>query len=423
MRYSTFLFPLLLLASCKEQTTNPDGPPATAKETIEVLKHSQGQFTLERKVPVDALGDSFNVDTVTFTIKHRWPHAETTRAVTDDGHQTKHAIEIGWNEDDSRWVFESESDDTASDIEDLDAIVRLTPPGARPPKADDDTFPAQVQFRYQGLLLDLPEIGGEVFEGWTLKSIKTYQHALMDEEYNVTEAEDAGFVNRVLQVHITDGKGTEERHLAFLDHPNLTRGIHPEILPVARLSGDSASQSRLVVCTPVPPATEKHVVQISPDADGSGLTARIWLTGEPSYKTVAITQLPADLPLGDDGTLRVARHFTKAHSEIKWERRDVPQSGDAKPALVIEHQASHHHREAFVLIDGEVTPCRIGPKHLMLRYNQDGKAPVAVTPPAAASGKTPGNAPAPPASAIPTPIWVPRFNQSRRWIFLFMPLF
>jgi hypothetical protein len=401
---SLFAFPLLL-ASCKEQTTNPD--PAASTEVIEVLKHHEGTFTRDRRINAGDIGTSFNVDDVSFTITHRWPHAETSRNVTDDGGTPNHAVELSWSEDGkdrTRWIFQTDSDDAMSPIDSVNALVRLTPPGARPPRPGDDPFTGQVQIRSRGLLLDLPDIGREVFEGWTLKSIKRYRHALMDEQGGVTEAADASFTNRVLEVHLTDGKGTGERHLAFLDHPEITRGIHPTILPVSRVSGTGASNSRLVVCTPVPPAAERHIVQVSPKAGVPGLTIRVWLAGESDSKSVTIDQLPADLPLADGKSIRLTKHFTKARSAIKWERRKSPQTGDAKPALLVEHRAGHHQKEAFVLVDGEVTPCRIGPKHIMLRYSRDGITPApAVTPPSADSGKTPESAPAPLSPPPPAP--------------------
>jgi hypothetical protein len=395
----------LLLASCKEQTSNPGAPSAT--EIIEVLKHHEGTFTRDRRIKAGDIGTSFNVDDVDFTITQRWPHAETSRNVTDDGGRPNHAVEVSWTEDGdehTRWIFQTDSDDAMSPIEPLNALVRLTPPGARPPRPDDDSFTGQVQIQSNGLLLDLPDIGREVFEGWTLEGIRRYRHALMDDQGGVTEAADSGFTNRVLEVHLTDGKGTGERHLAFLDHPEITRGIHPTILPVSRVSGTGASNSRLVVCTPVPPAAERHIVQVSPNAGLPGLTIRVWLAGESDSKSVTTDQLPVDLPLTDGKSLHLTRHFSKARSEIKWERRDSPQAGDAKPALLVEHRASHHQKDAFVLIDGEVTPCRIGPKHIMLRYSKDGSTPVpVVTPPSADSGKTPGTAPAPRSPPPPAP--------------------
>lgn len=396
----------LLLASCNDQPSTPETP--VSSEIIEVLKHNEGKFTRDRSITAVDVGSSFNVDGVNFTITHHWPHAETNRNVTDDAAKSNHAVEVSWTEDGgdhTQWIFQTDSDDTMGTLDPVKALVRLTPPGARPPRPDDPSFPGQVQILAKGLLLDLPDIGGEVFEGWTLKATKSYHHALMDDEGGVTEAEDAGFTNRVLEVHITDGKGTEERHIAFLDHPELTRGIHPEILPVTRLSGGNASQSRLVVCTPVQPATEKHIVQLSPHATGKGLSARVWLVGNTEYTTIAADQLPADLPLADGKVLRLNRHFSKARAEIKWERREAPQEGDAKPALLIEHRASHHQKEAFVLIRDEVTPCRIGQKHLMLRYTQaqESLATPPLTPPSSASGKTPETVPAPPSPHPPAP--------------------
>lgn len=367
-RTTPFLFLPLLLTACDSQKAPP---PSELREIVEVLQHDEGSFTRSQVIPTGEVGSAFTVNDVSFTIIHLWPHAETTRKTTDDAEVESHAIELSWNEGDTertQWVYQTRSTEETPVLEAAGAKIRVTAPGARPPVAGDPSFRGQVQFLWKGHHFDLPETGGEVFEGWTIKSLKTYQHALMDEEGGVTEAEDASFTNRVLEVHLTDGKGSEERHITFLDHPDLTKGIHPTILPVSRVSGEGASLSRLVVCDAVEPAPDHEVVQIAPGTAGQGLKVRVWPKGDAEFRTIAVQELPAEIPLAEDRTLRLDRHFTRARPHVKWERREVPEDGGAKPALVIEHRAGHHQKTEFVLIRDEVTPCRIGDKHLMLRY-------------------------------------------------------
>ena len=364
-----FLLPLLLTAcDPQESSSNPD---SDLREIVEVLEHDEGSFTEGQTIPVGEVGASFTVDDITFTITNRWPHAEAARRVTDDAEDEFHAVEVAWDVEDGeqlQWIFQTGSDGALETIEALGAKLGVTPAGARPLVADDSSFKGQVQFQWNQRLYDLPPMGGEVFEGWTLKDLKIYQHALMDEEGGVTETEDGGFTNRVLEVFLTDGKGSEERHITFLDHPELTTGIHPKILPVARISGEATSLSRLVVCRKLEPSVDHQVVQLTPAVDGPGITARIWPKGSAEFKTVTVPQLPAELPLEEGGVLRLKRHHAHARPHLKTERFDQPAEGDAKPALIIEHRLSHHQKSEFVLIRGEVTPCRIGDKHLMLRF-------------------------------------------------------
>lgn len=374
IRHTLLIALPLLIISCDSKKASP--APPTGTESIDVLEHDEGTFTLDRSIPIAATASVFHVDDLAFTITHRWPHAETTRNVTDDAERANHAIEVAWTVDgdeQKHWIFQTDSDETMSPLPEINALVRLTPPGAKPPVKDDPSFTGQVQYLYQGSLFDLPDPGGEIFDGWQLKSTKSYQHALLDDEGGVAESPDGSFANRVLEVLITDGKGNTERHLAFLDHPEITRGIHPTILPVTRLEGNSASQSRIAVRTPVQPATEQHIVQITPEASGERITARVWIVGETEFKTIDIEKLPAELALADKQTLTIGRHFTLAQSQVKWERQEIPETGEAKPALVIEHSASHHQKDSFVLIRDEVTPCRINQKHLMLRYTKSGE--------------------------------------------------
>ena len=359
----------VLLASCQEKSA-PSSTPVSG--IIEVLRHDEGTFALGERIPLGAVDSTFEVDGLAFTVTSRWAHAETTRETTDDAEGENHAVEVSWQvdgDDQSQWIYQSESEDSVSTLEPLGLRIRVTPPGARPPRPDDSSFAGQVQFLWKGCHHDLPGGGGEVFDGWKIRSIKSYEHALLDDEGGVTESADAGFANRVLEVHLTSDKGSEERHIAFLDHPEITRGIHPTILPVSRIGGDEASNSRLVVCAAMEPAAEQHLVHLSPGPTDQELTVRLWLNGASEFKTITVRELPAEIPLPEGQPLLLKRQFSHANPHVKWERCDPPQDGKSKPAVVIEHRASHHQKSEFVLLLDEVTPCRIKGKHLMLRYS------------------------------------------------------
>ena len=372
-RTTPFLLLPLLFTACNSRDTSSS---PEVREIVEVLQHDEGTFTRGQVIPVGGVDSTFAVDGTTFIITNRWPHADAAQEVTDDLENERHAVEVGWaveGGEEIQWFFQAGSEGALNTVEALGAKVRVTRAGARPHRSTDSSFPGQVQFLWEQRCYELPVPGNEAFAGWTLKRTKAYEHALLDEQGGVTEAQDANFKNRVLEVVLTDGKGTEERHLAFLDHPEITKGIHPTILPVARISGEGASQSRLVVCSAVEPPVGHQLVHLTPVVEGPGFTVRVWPKGSMEFETTAVPQLPAELPLTEGGVLHLKRHFTRARSQLKWERFDLPADGEAKPALVIEHRASHHQKSRFVLIRDEVTPCRIGDQHLMLRYVVEGR--------------------------------------------------
>ena len=120
-------------ASCDSPESTP-APEGNAK-VIEVLEHQEGSFSRTSRIQVGEIGSNFTVDGVEFTIRHLWPHAETTRNVTDDADGSNHGIEWKKGEkEESQWVFQTDSDETMSTIEPAGALVRVTPPGARPPR-------------------------------------------------------------------------------------------------------------------------------------------------------------------------------------------------------------------------------------------------------------------------------------------------
>ena len=225
-----------------------------------------------------------------------------------------------------------------------------------------------AQFQWKNKRHDLPQIGKEVFPGWQISAINVFQHALLKDDGTITEAEDASFTNRALEVIIqtTDGK-TKERHVCFLDHPRLTAGIHPSLLPVTRISGDLASLSRLVVCETAKAPVEKSLITISPDTEGEGITVWTWIKDKPTPETLHITRFPATLTLAGQ-KVEIKQHWTHARRQIKWQQKE--NSGkDKQPALLIE-SGGHFHAKQFVLIKGKVTPCRISGNMMMLRYKE-----------------------------------------------------
>ena len=376
-----FVFPLLLLGtlaltpSC-HKNENPT-EQKTPTITIERLSHTQGKFSIVETIELTDAQKNFTLGGKTFTINARWEDAEVIRLTNNDNPREAHAIELIWTVGDTSaakpnkntlWIFPSTRDAPAPRLAGTQIQPRLLPPGTHmtsPPELKSSLLNG-VQFQWQKKRYNLPQPGNEAFPGWKITAIRTFQHALLKDNGTITEAPDAHFINRAVEVTLQATDGTKERHICFIDHPQLTAGIHPSLLPVTRISGKLASLSRLVVCERTQPPVEKSLLTISPDNQGDALTLSLWVKGKPTPETRHITHLPTTITL-DGQHITLARHWTHARRQIKWQQKNTSAGDNKQPALLIE-SGGHFHAKSFVLIQGESTPCRLSGNMMILRY-------------------------------------------------------
>jgi hypothetical protein len=168
------------------------------------------------------------------------------------------------------------------------------------------------------------------------------------------------------EITLQSEDGSKERHIYFIDHPQLTAGIHPTLLPVSRIEGDQASLARLIVCEAPEAPIEANLVLLSPDVDSDHLTAWIWNKGKGAPTVSQIEAFPATLMIGEE-QVTIKQHWAHAHRQIKWQQREDSGIEAKQPALLIE-SGNHFHAKQFVLIQGKVTPCRPADDMIMLRY-------------------------------------------------------
>ena len=212
----------------------------------------------------------------------------------------------------------------------------------------------------------MPEIGQEIFPGWKLLATREFKHALLNDDGSVVETEDASFSNRAVELTVESNDGSKERHICFVDHPKLTAGIHPTILPVTRLAGDQASLARITVCPTLKAPVEKSLLLLSPNNEGNGVTAWTWSKGATAPVSQSIKTFPVTLTLGEQKVV-LSQHWLNALRQIKWQQREGASEQEKQPALLIE-SGGHFHAQQFVLIKGKVTPCRVMDDMLILRY-------------------------------------------------------
>lgn len=360
--------------SCQknESETSASDEAVGIGSTIELLSHDKGKFAVVETVTVDDSLSDVVLGGKSFKIKARWDDAEMKRETLNNNPKESHAVELAWKvgaSDKSLWIF-------ATGVEQGDVPLlarttvqpRLLPPGARVAVTDEleQSLLRGVQIEWKKKRYDIPEIGQEVFSGWKIEGVQIYKHALLKDDGTIVESKDTSFSNRAVAVTVEAPDGTKERHICFIDHPRLTAGIHPTILPVTRLSGDLASLARLTVCETLKAPVEKSLVVLSPDTEGEGVNSWIWIKGEPAPTASHITTFPTTLTLGDQ-KVEIKQHWTKARRQIKWQQREGAAEEEKQPALLIE-TGGHFHAKQFVLIRGKSTPCKVMDEILILRY-------------------------------------------------------
>lgn len=357
--------------------------------TIELLTHDDKGLAVSDSVTADHLGQNLKLADTELRILEYWPQAKAMPETDNQSNKESHAVEISWAKNatadektkQQQWIYQSKEDGPAGLLEELDVQVRVLPAGSQPSapgqwlKAAKDT----VQFEHQGHFYALPKVGAEIFPGWTIKNIRSYEHALLEENGNIKESNDSNFANRAIEVTLASNEGTVERHLCFLDHPELTKGIHPALLPATRLKGKSASQSRLTARDPIQlPGNDKNRILLSANDDQIGhLTAFIWDHKNNQFSSQQIDSLPAEVKVGDQ-TLHILQHRNRARAVVKWQQIKANQKIDPKnkdqisSALLVTWLESNHHQKA-VLPLGQATPIRIKGQFQTFRYTEGSK--------------------------------------------------
>ena len=377
LSYTTILVPLLGLglSSCGRNETSDQKASISAIAVIELLEHGQAGLTVADKVSVRRIGNDFKLAGTNLHLLEYWPHAEEVRETSNDNSEEVHAIEVQWQlgegKAETAWIYQTDDEGPAGVLPETNVQVRLLQPGARPASSSQwESDPkGTVQFKRGGEFFSLVGEGQKPFLGWTVEKIRTLEHALLGEGGEVEETDDSSFINRVIEVTLKSTDGSVERHLCFIDHPKLTKGIHPTFLPVSRLVGNGASQSRLVACDLLEgQSAQHHRVLISPNASDAGnLTAFLWNHEDDTTDRIVIDSLPTEVSIGET-SLRLLNHRDHARSVVKWQKQTLEgENSKSTPALHIMWLEGHKHEQAVLPLD-RPTPVRINGEFKILCY-------------------------------------------------------
>jgi len=208
-----------------------------------------------------------------------WANTAEERFVADDGPEPLRAFEVATDPDATKGVWIAESGKTGGPTS-LDGMsVRVLAAGedwSPPPDATGYVFVHGDE------RLPLPGEGVEVFEGWSVSGVRRFRSAQVDADGKLSENE-GGEPNPAIEVLITNGAGSVERHIVFDRFPNMVLG--------RLLDGDTVSGAQL-------------------HAAGPGVESLV-LFGDPPAVSAAYTGADGSVErFGCDGTLPWTFHPT-----------------------------------------------------------------------------------------------------------------
>ncbi|GMV26464.1 MAG: hypothetical protein AMXMBFR58_24950 [Phycisphaerae bacterium] len=298
----------------------------TDEEILELVEHTGGVFTVLGAATAPHSSATVRLGDLSVKVTERWSNTREVVEVVDGGPQPFRAIELSLDPSMPRtfWIGE-EGQGGAADLAGL--RVRLLGPDATwdPPataSAPSET-PGGYVFVVDGKRIPLADQGQEAFPGWTITSIKKFQYAMVSgsglEETTPTPGAEP---NPAIDVVITDGKGTSERHTAFTKFADmvLVKTIEGTAKSGAHLTPAAGSQPKggeTVVVYGKPGALK--VGYVSPD--GTVHTAE--QTGPLPWSFTVGTR---NLSIRQDiARAREVSHFTEA-----------PPADEYRPAMVVD---------------------------------------------------------------------------------------
>lgn len=322
------------------------------QDVLELVEHEAGKFRLLGVVAAPSSPGRITLAGHSFTVTEVWPHTREDFEVLDGGPQPYRAVEVSLDPTPTTgfWVGD-EAVGGAARMDDL--VIRLLSADSKweppaPAAKVEGTIPA---FVVAGVSLPLRpgSEGGEVFPGWTLKSRREYSRAKVVAE-GIVEAAD-GAENPAIDVVITDGKGTTERHTVFRNFPDMVLA--------KTIEGEAKSGARLVWSAEADAAGEEALVLFGPIGALQG--AHLSKQGE-------ATMLPPSggLPWTFDAggrKITVLREFSHAREDSRLTRAEP--TGDRRPALVI---SAGDPAAAKPLAWKSMLPAGLAGRNAMLRY-------------------------------------------------------
>lgn len=198
---------------------------------------------------------------VTVEVVERWANTAEERYIADDGPAPMRAVEVTLDPraTDGQWIAEANKSGGPAFIGGLTLRVLGAGEAFEPP-AEAPVGDAGYAFTVNGQRYPLAEEGAQAFPGWTITALRRFESALVDVG-GLTENPD-GSPNPAVDVTISNGQGTSERHTAFENFPDmvLSRTLEGSERSGAQLKHEGGSGVESLVIYGDPPAIKATYV-------------------------------------------------------------------------------------------------------------------------------------------------------------------
>lgn len=323
----------------------------TDEEVVELAQFNAGKSTIVASVPAPTRPTTLTLDGIPLQIVEHWDNTSEERYVANDGPEAFRAIEISFASNaklgDGDWVGDEAKGGGGSVIDGV--LVRVLADGAgwEPPAAAEPEPRPGFFFTLAGIRYPLGEAGAEAVPGWTIVSVQKFARAMVSGG-KITEGSTQD--NPAVDVVITDGKGTTERHTSFLNFPDMIMS--------RTLEGGAKSGASLTASAPASDKTETLVVFGPVSAPRFGYVGRDGVGRELPPPAA----FPATLDLGSRRAT-ILNHFNRARLASRFVQ--APKATERRPALVIRVASE----SALIVVPWkgfEAIPA--GGRNLLLRY-------------------------------------------------------
>jgi hypothetical protein len=297
----------------------------TDEQSLELVQVLAGRHsTIASTLLPPGIGDTA-VGGATVRIVDRWENVAEENQITNDSPEPLRAVELVLDATApaSRGQWIGQEDRTGGPSSYRGVQVRVLPAGATwepPAAASPGVAPSDQDSGYTFLVgaqrYPLMPEGQQVFPGWTVANVKRFEHARVGTD-GLTES-DPTTSNPAVEILITDGRGTTERHTAFRNFPDIvmSKTVAGESHSDARLAAPGSQPGETLVVHGQPPGL--RVAYLASD----GTTTQLEHNGP----------LPWSFAFGPHRAT-ILNHFT--HAAVASRLVEAPRAQENRPAVVV----------------------------------------------------------------------------------------
>jgi hypothetical protein len=319
-------------------------------QQLDLLRPGQGGPTVVAGTSAeDHVRGTLDLDGVSVEIVDRWANCTQEPYVANDAPTPMRAFEVAFGGAEGMWIGESSKSGGPAFVGGM--TVRVLGPGEAWEAPAAGATASGYRFSSAGQTHDLGVEGDAAVPGWTIEHIQRFESAQVASG-GLSENPEGGD-NPAVDVVITDGRGTRERHTAFRKFPDmvLKRTLEGTGDSGAELKWSGGGGERLVLF----------------GEDGSLRAAHIGVTG-------SVTEhehngsFPWAIEVGGR-FVRVLEHRTHARQTTRFV--EIPPADQFRPAVVVRVNGSDPEPLAWkstLMVPGGSGFLRYGPRRVELPF-------------------------------------------------------